>query len=178
MLAAEGAMYPLLLLFGCGKLFSIKVDGDVTTTVEHGSIIENLTGGLGFSEFTNMDISDAEELKNQGVAPGDIQDVKFTAFSLEATAPTGTDLSFLQSMTLSVSGPDLPEEVVATADAFPEGEPLVEFDLTDLDLTPYAVSQNMDLITDVNGHRPDADTTVVAHYALKVGVTGQGVFSQ
>lgn len=168
----------LLVLLGCGKLFSIKVDGDVSTTVEKGSIIENLTGSLGFSEFLNMDITDAEELRNQGVEPGDIEDVRFTLFSLEATDPAGSDLSFLQSMTLSVSGPDLPEEVVASASAFPEGEPLVEFELTDLDLTPYAVSQNMDLITSVNGHRPEEDTTVIAHYALKVGVTGQGVLSQ
>jgi hypothetical protein len=168
----------LLALLGCGKLFSIKVDGDVETVVEKGSLVENLTGSLGFSEFLNMDITDAEELRNQGVEPGDIEDVRFTLFSLEATAPAGADLSFLQSMSLSVSGPDLPEEVVATAAAFPAGQALVQFDLTDLDLTPYAVSQSMDLITDVNGHRPDEDTTVVAHYALKVGVTGQGVVNQ
>jgi hypothetical protein len=171
-------MLPLLLLFGCGKLFSINVDGSVSTTVEHGSLIENLTGGLGFSEFTNMDISEAEELQNQGVEPGDIEDVRFTLFSLEETAPSGGDLSFLGSMTLSASADGLPEVVVARADAFPAGEDLVEFDLPDVDLTPYVVSRSMDLVTDVNGHRPDEDTTVVAHYALKVGVTGQGVVSQ
>ena len=52
-------------------------------------------------------------------------------------------------------------------------EPL-DFELDDVDLTPYVVSESMTLTTEVSGTRPDADHTVVARFALDVAVTTQG----
>lgn len=169
------ATLPVVCLSGCGaKIAAIEVEESAQTVVEAGTILEDLLGDLGFSDFLNMDITAAEELANQGVEPGDIQEVRLTSFALEALDPNGADLSFLEEMTVSVSAPDEAEALVASADAFPEGQAAVDFALADLDLAPYVVSQSMSVSTDITGHRPDADTTVEARFTLDVEVTLRG----
>lgn len=166
---------PALGLTGCGaKIATIEVEESATAEVEAGTILEDLLGDLGFESFLNMDISSAEELANQGVEPGDIQEVRLTSFELEAVDPDGADLSFLEAMSVSVSAPDVEEALLASADSFPEGQALVEFELADLDLAPYVVSQSMDVVTDITGHRPDQTTTVEARFSLDVEVTLRG----
>lgn len=165
---------PALTACKDGVLTRIDVDGTARTTVPGGNILSSLVGSLGFDGFTAMDITSAEELENQGVEPGDIKDVKFVTFELEAVSPSGADLSFIDEMTVTVSGPDLPDQIIARADSFPEGESLVAFEVEDVDLTDYVVSESMTLTTDVSGNQPEDDTTVEAYYLLDVGVTLQG----
>ena len=163
------------LLFACdGTLLSIDVDGEAETVVEQGTLLEDLVGDLGFGDFLDMDVTSASELQNQGVQPGDIQDVALTFFFLEATGPTGADLAFLESVELFVASPDLPRVRVASALEFPEGEARVDFTVDDVDLTDYVVSQSLTLETEITGQRPSEDTTVRAAYRLSVGVTSQG----
>jgi len=162
-------------LFACdGTLISIDVNGQAETVITEGTVLENLVGNLGFGDFLDMDITSASELENQGVEPGDIQDVSLTIFHIEATDPDGADLSFLDSVELYVESPDLPRVLVASANSFPAGQARVDFVLEDVDLTDYVVSQSLTLETDVTGRRPDANTTVLATYRLSVGVTNQG----
>lgn len=169
----------LVGLGGCqARLGTLRVEDTVTTTVEAGTLLETLVGDLGFGEWLDMDVTQAAELQNQGVEPGDITEVRLEAFTLTATAPEGADLAFLESMSLSVEAPDLDRAQVASASGFPEGQPSVTFDLDDVDLTPYALSQSMSLVTDVTGHRPGVDTEVTAAYTLAIGFTAQGVANQ
>ena len=164
-----------ILWIGCdGSLITIPVEQRAETTVAAGTILEDLLGDMGFSDFLAMDIVQSEELQNQGVAPGDVQDVRLVALSLEAKSPGGSDLSFLSSVEFWVEAPDLPRARVASAIAFPEGQAHVAFTIDDLDLTDYATSQSMTLTTEVTGHRPDEDTLVEAVIELDVGVTAQG----
>lgn len=170
----------LLLMGGLacqGKLVTISVEKQSTTTVEGGSILENLLGDLGFDSFVSMDLTQSEELQNQGVEPGDIVDVRLVYLELEALSPPGADLSFIDSMDVYVSAPGLDEVRVASADDFPEGQAVVSFDIADVDLTDYVVSESMTLRTDVTGHRPDEDTEVEARFAVDVGVTVKGACS-
>src|SRR5688572_1408913 len=85
-----------------GSLTHIEVDFSDTTTVPGGSILSELLGGLGFSDFSSMDLTEASELENQGVQPGDIEDVRLITLELEAIDPPGADLSFLASMDVDV----------------------------------------------------------------------------
>ena len=166
-------------LTGCsGKLATIEVDFRGTTTVEGGGLLSELVGALGFDEFAQMDLTDAQELKNQGVSPGDIQEVFLTAFEMTALSPDGADLSFLDEITVYVEAPDLEEQAVAWQDSFPEGEGKVIFNVEPVDLTAYVVSESMTLTTDVSGTLPEEDTEVEAYVVLDVGVTLQGAVSQ
>lgn len=173
----EASVLVLALLACNGNLVTIRVEESVSTVVPQGTLLEALVGELGFDGFLDMDITAAEELANQGVEPGDITSATFEAFDLQVTAPDGGDLSFLESLSLSVEAPDLDTARFAHSEDFPEGEPRVWLTLDGLDLQPYVVSQEMTITTDVTGHRPDADTTIEAHFVLAVGVTTKGAVS-
>lgn len=165
----------LLVLLGCdGSLVHIDVDGKAQTVVEAGTLVEDLLVDFGFGEFVEMDLTTAEELRDQGVEPGDIVSAAMTLFTLESIDGQG-DLSFLQRMTLTATAPDLDAVEIATCDDFPAGEPLVTFVLSGADFAPHLVSKEMSLIVDISGRRPTVDTTVEASFIVDVGVTAQGV---
>lgn len=165
----------LVVLVGCdGSLVHIDVDGKAQTEVEAGTLVEELLVDFGFGEFVEMDLTTAQELRDQGVEPGDIVSVEMTLFTLEAVDGQG-DLSFLESMTLSATAPDLDAVEIATCADFPTGEPLVNFVLSGSDFAPHLVSKEMSLVVDITGRRPDVDTTVEASFIVDVGVTAQGV---
>ena len=160
------------------KLFTITIAEEDQVVVEQGTILEELLGDFGFGGFVSMNLIDSEELRNQGVAPGDVQDVRLVLFELEAVDPAGADLAFLEDLKVYVEAPGLPQVLLASASEFPEGQALVEFVVEDVDLTDYVVSENMTLTTDVTAMRPDVDTTVAARFEIDVGVTGQGACAQ
>lgn len=169
---------PLLLavLPACkdGVLTTIDIEGSATTQIEGASILETLVGDLGFESFVSMNLVESEELENQGVEPGDIKNARLVSFELEAMSPSDGDLSFIDEMTILVSAPGLDEAALASADDFPGGTPLVAFDVQDVDLTEYIVSESLTIGTDVTGRRPDETTVVEARYLIEVGVTLQG----
>ena len=170
---------PLLLagLTGCSDtvLTTIDIEDSAVTEIEGATLLETLVGDLGFESFVSMNLVESEELQNQGVAPGDIKDARLVSFELEAMSPEDGDLSFIQDMAILVSAPELPEVVLASGPSFPEGEPLVVFDVEDVDLTDYIVSESLTLSTDVTGSRPEQTTVVEARFKVEVGVTVQGV---
>lgn len=161
-----------------GKLLTINIEQESSIVIEQGTLLENLVGQFGFSEFTNLDITDNQELQNQGVAPGDITDVYFRTFKLTATAPGGADLSFIENLEFYVEADGLDRVLVASQSDFPAGQASVDLNLEDVDLTAYVVSESMDLTTEVRGGRPDADTTVLAEFSIDVGATAQGACNQ
>jgi len=153
---------------------NIEVDGADRVTVEEGTVLEEVLGELGFEGFAQMNVVASEELQNQDVQPGDISSVQLVSFELEAEEPANGDLSFFETFAVYVEAPGLEPVLVADAMEFPEGEPVVSFDVYDVDLTDYVVSESMTLSTDIVAGRPTEETVVKASYLLDVGVTLQG----
>jgi hypothetical protein len=171
------ALFAVTLWLGCeGGLFTIHVEEEAETTVPAGSLLEQLLGDLGFEGFLDMDVTASEELRNQGVEPGDVQDVRLESFDL-STVGQG-DLAFIESLDVYVSAPDLDEVLVASVAGIPDGATYVALTVEDVDLTAYVVSRSMTFTTDITGHRPEEETTVKAEISLAVGVTGQGACHQ
>ena len=82
---------PLLLgLAACQSptLTTIQIDYNDTVVVEGSGLLGDLITTLGFDGFADMNITDAEELANQGVEPGDVRDVRLVSFELEAISPS------------------------------------------------------------------------------------------
>jgi hypothetical protein len=159
----------------CGYgLLHIEVEDTASTAIPKGTIFQSLIADLGFAGFTNLDIVASEELQNQGVQPGDISSARFEQFTLTVTAPSGGDLSFLESIDFYVEAPGLDRILFASGTDFPAGVASVDLDLEDVDLVDYVVSDSMTITTEANGHQPEADTTVEARFVMDVGVTGQG----
>lgn len=157
-----------------GELLRIDVPQESETTIPKATLVETLLGDLGFGDFVDMDITASQELQNQGVQPGDIVDVRLTAFSLTVTSPSSGDLSFVTSLEVYVEAPGLPRVLLASGSDFPAGQARVDLDLEDVDLTDYAVSQSMTIELEAEGSRPEDDTRVLAATNLSVGVTAQG----
>lgn len=164
----------ILSLLACG-LTTISIDESAQTEVPKATLAETLLGDMGFGAFVSMDLTESSELQNQGVEPGDVEDVFLTYMELEAMDPQGSDLSFLNEMRIFVEGPDLERRELASSVDFPEGESVVVFTIEDVDLTEYVVSQSMTFDTEVNASRPDEDTLVEARFGVDVRVTGQGI---
>jgi hypothetical protein len=166
----------LFALLACqAKLFEISVSDQSTSVVPGATLFTDLLpGALGFDDFLDMDITESEELANQGVEPGDIKDVQLVDFVLRAVDPPGADLAFLSRLQVFVEAPGVPRGRIAFQDEFPQGVPEIAFELETLDLTPYVVSESMTFTVEATGQLPEEDTTILASYEVEVGVTGQG----
>ena len=167
-----------LMLFACGAtLLTIEIARETTTRVEGGTVLESLLGDFGLSDFIAMDFTSAQEIVNQGVEPGDINEVRLSLFQIEVTSPEDGDLSFIESLELFVEAPNLPRVRVAYQDVFPEGVMLVDFNFDDVDLTDYVISEALTLTTESTGTRPDSDRDLTIRFALDVAVTFQGAWN-
>ncbi len=167
-----------LVWSACESLSTFHLNETSEATIERGTLVEDLAGDLGFGDFLEMDISESATLRNAGVEPGDIREVRLEAFTLDVTSPEGGDLSFIRDLAFYVEADGLPRERIAWQDTFPEGAGFVEMNLDDVDLTDYAVSETMSITTEVTGGRPDEDTTVDATVDIAVGATVQGACNQ
>lgn len=166
------AVLGVVLACGDSGLLRIDLDDSVRTTVPAATPVEVVLGGLGFGDLVAMDLTEAEELRNQGVEPGDITTAFLMDFTLSVVSPEGEDLSFIDTMALYVEAPGLERKLVAEAADFEAAS--VSFDLTDVDLADYIVSESMTLSTEVDARRPSRETVLKADYVIEVGVTAQG----
>lgn len=163
---------------GDGSLVHIDIDGSDKVTVQGGNVLEDLVGDLGFDGFTNINLVDSQKLKNQGVEPGDISTARLVSFELELLEPEDGDLSFIDSFEIWVESPGLEPVLIAEAQEFPDGETYVSFDVMDVDLVDYVVSESMTFSTDISANSPREDSVVQASYVIDVGVTLQGAKNQ
>lgn len=116
------ALAAFVMFAACGAtLLTIEIAREASTVVEGGTLLESLVGDVGLSELVFMDFTSVREIVNQGVEPGDINEVRFTQFQIEVTAPSDGDLSFIQTLDLFVEAPDLPRVRIAGQGDLPEG---------------------------------------------------------
>ena len=149
----------------------ITIEQSSTSQIEAGSIFENFIGDMGFGDFLNMDLSQSDELKNQGVSKDQIDSVKLTNFVLIITAPdSDQDFSFLDSLTFNVEAPNVARKKLAQGGPFADGTRKVTLNVENLELAPYVSAEKMDIISAVSGHRPRHDTTIRADLTFRVDV--------
>lgn len=92
------AVVALLLLAGCGSLTRVTVDQSATATIPAATLLEQLTGDVGFGSLVSFDISQSQEFKIQGIKKEQINSVKVTKLSLTITSPApGQDFAFLDT---------------------------------------------------------------------------------
>jgi len=72
----------ILSLLACG-LTTISLDESAQTEVPKATLAEILLGDMGFGDFVSMDLTESSELANQGVEPGDVEDVRLTYMEME-----------------------------------------------------------------------------------------------
>ena len=115
----------LLLTVGCASLLTIEISESTQLTIEQGTVLETVLADFGFGDFVSMDLTESEELVNQGVEPGDIELVTLTVLELEVIEPNSADLSFFEKMTFFVVSETMTLETDVTARR-PDQDTLIE----------------------------------------------------
>lgn len=160
--------FPLLLL-GCG-LLSFTVEQDARTTVPGAGIVGSLLGALDFTGLDDIDIEVQRKMADQGVDDGDLRSVTLTTLTLHAEP----DLSFLESIDVTVEADGESPVLVATGDSFPEGQDTVALTMTGADLTALVTAGAMAFTVDASGSAPVDDTDIDVHVEIEVEATVQG----
>ncbi len=158
----------VVLSVGCSALpvtFDAHARGQ--TVVPKGTAIEQLVGGLGFSQFTALDLSQSQEFKNNNVQKKHVSSASLKSLTLDIKAPEAQNFDFLESIGFYVEAPGQPRKRIATKQVS-KGVRSIKCDVDDVDLGPYVRADSMTITTSVKGRRPNADTTVEARLTITV----------
>ncbi len=152
-----------MLLATCGGLAKFNITQGGSATIPGATLLEQLVGDVGFGNFASFDITQSQELKNQGVKREQITSVKLTKLSIEVTSPAnGQDLTFIDSLTFFVESPGVAKKEIAKGGPFTAGATKADLTLVDLELAPYAAAPSMTFTTAATGKRPSNTTTLDA----------------
>ena len=157
-----------MLTTGCGKLTTFPITEKADTTVQGGGIAAMLLSSIPFSGFTNMDLTQNDTLKNQGVKKNQISSVKLTKATLTVTSPSGQTLDFISSLKFVAQTSGVADAEVAHGTDFSGAST----DLTPdgAELKPYVTADSMTISTDASGQLPPNDTTIHAELSFDVQV--------
>ena len=168
---------PIALAFACLSVvttvacvpdvtFGVTIEGD--TEVESGGLLgEVLDVFPAFGGFNSFDVASSDEFENNNAQKENVKAAHLVSFSLEATAPDGATLDFLDSIAFFVSAPDLDTVQIASADV-EDGDRQIDLDVDDVDLAPYVRADTMTFTTEISGRQPTEDTTVEALVELEI----------
>ena len=157
----------------CSNLDNVSVPADGQTTIP-GSVLGGLLGPVGFLGFSDIDVSEAQEFRNQGYSKDQIDSVRLEVFTLAITAPQGGNFDFLSEVSFFAESEGLPRVEIARINPVPRGASALELEILDVELRDYAVADSMTITTTATGVTPDEDTTISAHLVLDVDVDVSG----
>ncbi len=164
---------PLLMLVpvACATLLNFTVEQTASTDVQ-GSALGGLLAVVDLGELSSLDVAVAQELENQGVAPGDVSEV--LVVSLELDGRDGAAIDFIDTLDVTIEADGLDPLRIAWVDEVPDGATHVALTVTDADLADYVSAPSMTIVTDASGTAPADDVTLDATIVLSVTATPQG----
>lgn len=160
-------LLPLVLVFGCG-LFHFDVESSGSTTVAGAGVVGGLLDTLSLGTLDDLDLSISEEMADQGVEPGDLEEVVLTDLVLSADQSLG----FISRLDVYVSGDGVAPVLVASGDQF--DATTVALDTTGVDLTDIVVAGGMAFTVEASGNAPEDDVDIDVDVVVSVTATAQG----
>src|SRR5688572_3163329 len=88
----------LLWLSGCGTTVYFETEVQGASTVKGNSLGGLLSAFPGISSFSNMDFSQSQDFKNQGVKKEDVKSVKMKSMTLKISSPSSANFDWLSSI--------------------------------------------------------------------------------
>ncbi len=163
------ALGSLLALTMCSNLDHIDISAGGKADIPAGTLLDKLLGSVAFGGFDKVDFT--ESFKNQGVSKDDVDAVHLKTMTLIVEAPASGNFDFLKSVHFFAKADGLDKIEIATIDSIPSGKR--ELDLVvnaGADLKAYVVAPSMQIVSEVQGSRPDQETTVAAAVVLDVDI--------
>ncbi len=164
-------LWALGALSACGPLqFDTEVKG---TTVVTGSTLGGLLGVFpGLSGFSNLDFTENQDFKNNQTQRDHVTSVRLTSLQVKVTSPSDGDFAFLDSLQVYVRAGDqeslVAEKTGVAALKLPAPNPVLTFDLLDLDLAKFVQQPTMGFLVRGKGRQPGRDTFLEATVKLRV----------
>ena len=81
------------LTCGASEVDNVEIEQEGRADIPAGSVIDQLLGDLAFEGFDDIDVSQSQELENQGYTEDQIDSVRLTELTLELRSP-GADESY------------------------------------------------------------------------------------
>lgn len=163
-----------LCVLMCASLTHIDVTQSATTVVPQGNVVTSLLGSLAFTGFGNMDLAQNATVKNQGVSKNQIKTVHIKSFILKITDPGDQTFNFISSLKFFVETTGQERKLIASGDNFGDVTE-VGLEVEDVDLSPYVTAASMNIVSEVTGHAPDHDTTIMATAVFDVEINPKGI---
>ncbi len=167
-----GVVAVLLLgssIMGCSALpifFDVHSEGK--TTIQKGTLLEQLSAGFGFEGFSSFDIAETQEFKNNNTQKNLVKEAKVKTLTMKITGPDSQNFDFLEEISFFVEAPGQTKKRIATK-AVPRGVKEFTLDLDAVDLTPFIKADSIVITTEAKGKRPENDTTVQAILVITIG---------
>lgn len=111
-----------------------------------------------------IETNSQQYLKDYNTAPEKITGVTLSKLSLSILQPPSGNFNFISAVSVYLSAPDLPEVLVASQYAIPDGVDSLTLDCTSQDLRNYFLADTM--YVRLNGHfdePPPPNTTIHIH---------------
>jgi hypothetical protein len=122
--------------------------------------------------ITNIDFSQNQDFKNQGVSKNQVDSVVADSVTLRIDDPPTQDFRFLESLQIFAKTGNQQDKVAEKNSInqlnLPPPNPKLVLDTTGVELKPYVVADSMSIIVHGRGSFPDKDTTVTGVVTLHV----------
>lgn len=130
----------------------------------------SVLGTLPVNNLNNLTGSFEQSVSAEDVALDKVDWVKLKAFELSATAPQGSDLSFLSKIEVFIQANGQPKTLIARGLSFPEGVFTLPLAVQGVDLKPYISNNTVMFDVEVQGDVPQVTTTLKADLTFDVDV--------
>ncbi|MCA1825320.1 MAG: hypothetical protein ABR567_06855 [Myxococcales bacterium] len=160
----------VMLLAGCPGLGQVGFDVDSTG---RSTIQGSAAGGLlpafpGFTGFGSMSFSQDQTFSNNNTNKDHVSSCRTKKLTLKIVSPTGANLSFISAIEFHIQAPNLPDVKIAELSPIPAGATIVELNLDDVELAPYAKADSFSITTKGTASVPPQDTTIEADLTLHI----------
>lgn len=145
---------------GCGApTVTFDVPVNARTTVERGTVVDQLLDQLGFADLASVDLEATEEFENNDVRREQVVAARVTSLNLAVEAPQGANFDWLDAVRFSVAAGDVAAAEVGSAD-IADGTAAVACVVNDVDIAEFVRKSRIDITTEATARRPPQDTTV------------------
>ncbi len=175
LLAGFALLSSAAALTGCGaNVFPVEVKGEATIDGDPSPIPGLLNAFPGISSFGNIDFSQSQEFKNQGVTKEEVDSVKPTFVRLQIVAPDNQDFRFLEQLQFYARAGDnevlVAEKLGIDRLDLKAPHPTLELDVKDVELQPYVTAPSMSIVVRGRGRQPANRTRLEATVGFDVAV--------
>jgi hypothetical protein len=153
------------VFWGCNPTINFDVTNSSSTQIPGAPVSIPLTN----ASYTTapIDIAQANGFDSAQTAKDRIQSAHAKKLTLSVTAPSGANLSFLNSIAVQIAAQGLNPVQVAHLSPVPAAAS-ADLVLDDVDLAPYLKASSFTLTTTVSGTTPTKNTTVQGDLTVNV----------